>query len=160
MAYTKRQFINAAFDEIGLASYVFDLQPDALESALKKLDAMMAEWNGLGLRLSYPLPSNPDSSSLDENSTVPDFANSAVISNLAIRIAPSFGKIASDETKRTALSSLQVVYSRFSTPSERRFPNTLPVGSGNKPWVAGNDNYFPRPSNEVAVGNDSDLELY
>ena len=160
MAYTKRQFINAAFDELGLASYVFDLQPEALESALKKLDAMMAEWNGSGLRLSYPLPSNPDNSSLDENSTVPDFANSAVISNLAIRIAPSFGKVASDETKRVALSSLQVVYNRFSTPPERQFPNTLPVGAGNKPWVAGSDVFFPTPEDKLSDQTNDNITFY
>jgi hypothetical protein len=54
MGYTKRQFISAAFEEIGLASYVFDLQPEQLQSALRRLDAMMADWNAKGIRLGYP----------------------------------------------------------------------------------------------------------
>ena len=45
MGYSKRQFVEAAFAEVGLASYVFDLQPQDLEQALRRLDAMMAEWN-------------------------------------------------------------------------------------------------------------------
>ena len=59
MAYTKRQFVEAALTEIGLASYVFDLQPEQLEYARRRLDAMMADLNGKGLRLSYPIPSSP-----------------------------------------------------------------------------------------------------
>ena len=35
MGYSKRQFVAAAFEEIGLASYVFDLQPEQLQSALR-----------------------------------------------------------------------------------------------------------------------------
>jgi hypothetical protein len=56
MSYTKRQFVTAAFEEIGLASYVFDLTNDELTSACKRLDAMMADWNAKGIRLSYPIP--------------------------------------------------------------------------------------------------------
>ena len=57
MSWTKRQFINAALEEIGLASYVFDIQPEELESALRRLDAMMADWNAKGIRIGYPLSS-------------------------------------------------------------------------------------------------------
>lgn len=51
MAYTKRDIVAMAFEEIGLAGYVFDLQPQQLEGALRRLDSMMATWNGKGLRL-------------------------------------------------------------------------------------------------------------
>ena len=40
MGWTKRQFVTQAFEEIGLASYVFDLTPEQLQSALRRLDAM------------------------------------------------------------------------------------------------------------------------
>ena len=48
MGWTKRQFVAQAFEEIGLASYVFDLTPEQLQSALRRLDTMMAAWNALG----------------------------------------------------------------------------------------------------------------
>jgi len=51
MAYTKRDIVNRAFEEIGLAAYVYDLAPQQLEGALQRLDAMMATWNGKGIRL-------------------------------------------------------------------------------------------------------------
>lgn len=74
MGYSKRQFVAAAFEEIGLASYVFDLQPEQLQSALRRLDAMIADWNGKGIRLGYPLPGSPQYSDLDEPSEVPDLS--------------------------------------------------------------------------------------
>jgi len=65
MGYSKRQFVEAAFEEVGLAAYVFDLQPQQLESALRRLDAMMAEWNAKGIRLGYPLPGSPQNSDIN-----------------------------------------------------------------------------------------------
>ena len=71
MGYTKRQFVTSAFEEIGLADYVFDLQPEQLEAALRRLDSMMAEWNAMGIRLGYSMPSSPQDSDLDEQTNVP-----------------------------------------------------------------------------------------
>ena len=45
MGYTKRQYIEAALTEIGLADYVFNSTPQDLQTALRRLDGMMAEWN-------------------------------------------------------------------------------------------------------------------
>lgn len=64
MPYSKRQFVIAAFEEAGLASYVYDLTPDQLNSALQRLDAMIAYWNGRGVRVSYPLPGSPEIATL------------------------------------------------------------------------------------------------
>jgi len=106
MAYTKRDIVNQAFEEIGLASYVFDLQPQQLESALRRLDNMMATWNGKGIRLGYPLPSSPADSDLDQVTGVPDSALEAMATNLAVRIAPMFGKTVSPDTKTIAKKGL------------------------------------------------------
>ena len=82
MGWTKRQFVTQAFEEIGLASYVFDLTPEQLQSALRRLDTMIAAWNALGIRLGYPLPSSPQDSDLDEPTLVPDWANEAIITSI------------------------------------------------------------------------------
>ena len=102
MSFTKRQFVEAAFEEIGLAAYVFDLSPQQMESAVRRLDTMIAEWNAKGIRLAYPLPSSPQDSDIDAETTVPDSANEAIICNLGIRLAPSYGKQVMPETKVTA----------------------------------------------------------
>ncbi len=158
MGYSKRQFVTAAFEEIGLASYVFDLQPDQLQSAMRRLDAMMADWNGKGIRLGYPLPSSPQDSDLDEPSSVPDSANDAIITNLAIRLAPSYGKAVSPDTKGTARNSYNTILSRATMPTEQQMPGTMPSGAGNKPWRIDNPFLTP-PVDPVTAGPDGPLEI-
>lgn len=51
MSWTKRQFMTAAFEEIGLAAYVYDLTPEQMQSAVKRMDAMIAGWNSNGVRI-------------------------------------------------------------------------------------------------------------
>lgn len=157
MGYTKRQFVTAAFEEIGLADYVFDLTPEQLQSALRRLDAMMAEWNAKGLRLAYPLPSSPQDSDLDDETFVPDSAYEAVITNLAVRIAPGYGKVVSADTKMIAKDGLNTLMQRATFPLEQQLPSTMPSGAGNKPWWYDNP-FLQQPVNPVDAGPDGPLE--
>lgn len=158
MSWTKRQFVLQAFEAIGYANYVFDLQAEQLQSALYKLDSMMAMWNGRGIRLGYPLPSSPTDSDLDKETAVPDSANEAIWSNLAIRIAPSVGKTASAELKATARESYDLLLSIAARPNEMQFPDTLPMGQGNKPWRTTGE-FAPTPDDPLLAGGDSELEF-
>lgn len=157
MGYTKRQFVSAALEEIGLASYVFDLQPEQLQSALRRLDAMMADWNGKGIRLGYPLPSSPQDSDLDEETLVPDSAYEAIICSLGIRLAPSYGKQVMVETKTTAKQGYDVLLQRATYPLEQQLPATMPAGAGNKTWRLDNP-YVRPPYFPVEAGPDGPLE--
>jgi hypothetical protein len=158
MGYSKRQFVTAAFDEIGLASYVFDLTPEQLQSALRRLDAMMASWNALGIRLGYPLPSSPQFSDLDAQSEVPDSANEAIITNLAIKLAPSYGKQVMPDTKATAKETYNTLLSRAAMPMEQQMPGTMPSGAGNKPWRVYDDPFLRQPYDPVLAGQDGPIE--
>jgi len=159
MGYSKRQFVAAAFEEIGLASYVFDLQPEQLQSAMRRLDAMMADWNGKGIRLGYPLPGSPQDSDLDEPTLVPDSANQAIITNLAIRIAPGYGKVLMPETKAVAKDSYNTLLQRAAMPPEQQLPATMPAGAGNKPWRVYDNPFIRPPVNPVDVGPDGPLQF-
>jgi len=158
MGYSKRQFVEAAFEELGLASYIFDLSPERLNSALLRLDSMMAFWNGKGLRLSYPLPGSPENSDIDAESSVPDFANDAIILNLAIRLGPSMGKSVPSETKASAKQAFDTIVMRFAHPLEMALPNTMPAGAGTKSWRR--DNAFLYPvAPTIDAGSDGPIEF-
>jgi hypothetical protein len=159
MGYSKQQFVTAAFEEIGMASYVFDLAPQDLQTALRRLDAMMAEWNAKGIRLAYPLPGSPQDASLTEPSNVPDSANEAIITNLAMRLSPSFGKIPSPVTLSTAKAGYNTLLSRAAMPGEQQLPGTMPAGAGWKTWRWGRGPFVDAPKDPVAVGGDSKLTL-
>ena len=158
MSYTKRQFVEAAFEEIGLAAYTFDLSPQQIEAAMRRLDAMMAEWNAKGIRLSYPLPSSPQDSDLDAETTVPDSANEAIITNLGIRIAPSYGKQVMNETKVAAKMAYNTLLARATMPMEQQFPAAMPSGAGNKPWRVYDDPFLRPPYFPVDSGPEGPLE--
>jgi hypothetical protein len=160
MGYSKRQFVAAAFEEIGLASYAFDLQPQQFESALRRLDAMMASWNALGIRLGYPLPSSPQFSDIDAESEVPDSANEAIITNLAIKLAPGYGKQVMPETKATAKETYNTLLSRAAVPMEQQLPSTMPSGAGNKPWRVYDDPFLRPPVDPVLAGQDGPIQFY
>lgn len=159
MSYTRRQFVEAAFEECGMAAYTFDLTPQMLESACRRLDAMMATWNARGIRVGFPLPLSPENTDLDLETGVPDSANQAIITNLAVTIAPSFGKQASVHTMAAAKNSYDTLLALSAVPPEYQFPRTLPAGAGNRPWRY-NDPFMPAPVDPIQTGPDGSLELY
>ena len=160
MAYTKRDIVEQAFEEIGLASYVFDLQPQQLDSALRRLDAMMATWNAKGIRLGYPLPSSPADSDLDQDTGVPDNAIEAMVLNLAVRVAPGFGKTVSPDTKGNAKRAYNELLANSAMPLEMQLGNeTIPSGAGNKGWRYYNNPFLRAPQDPLQVGSDGILDL-
>lgn len=158
MGYTKRQFLDAAFTEIGMANYVFDLQAEDLQTARRRLDSMMAEWNGRGVRLGYPIPASPDDDDLDDATGVPDSAIEAIITNFGIRIAPSYGKSVSPDTKTTAKNAYNMLLARATFPCQMQLPAGMPGGAGRKPCYT-YDEFLSTPHDTLDAGNDSAIEF-
>ena len=158
MGWTKRQFVEQAFEEIGLASYTFDLSPAQLESAMRRMDTMMATWNAKGIRLGYPIPSSPENSDLDQETNVPDSANEAIYLNLGIRLAPGYGKTVSPDTKVSARAAYEAILSKAAMPVEQQLPSTLPAGAGNKPWRYDNP-YLQDPVDPLLAGEDGEIQF-
>ena len=159
MSWTKRQFVVQAFEEIGYASYVYDLEPEQLESAVQRLDSMMATWNANGLRLSYPMPSSPELSDLDAETNVPDAANEAIYLNLALKIAPTVGKTPSPETIKSARAAYtDLLAVKLDLPLEMQMPSTMPVGAGNRRRRTSNP-FFDTPVDPLAASRGDELEF-
>lgn len=160
MPWTKRQFIEAAYTELGLADYVFDLQPQELQSSLRRLDTMMADWYERGILLGYPLPLTPGESDLDTPTGVPDRANEAIIVNLAIKLAPSYGKQVMPQTMTGAREALNTLLVRAARPGVMQMPSQTPAGAGNK-YLGQFWGPFLRPpqADEVLVEYGGEIEL-
>ena len=131
MGYTKRQIVDAALTEIGLGEYSFDIAPEQKQEALRRLDSMLAEWDGRNIRIFYPIPGNPEDSDIEQKIGVPAYAWEALITNLAIRIAPSYGKTVSPNTMTTARHALNTLMARSATPPEMQLAS-IPSGAGHK----------------------------
>jgi hypothetical protein len=160
MGWTKRQFIQMAFEEIGLAAYVFDLTPEQLNSAMLRMDAMVGSWTANGVRIGYPLPNSPESADLDEQTNVPDFANEAIYLNLAVRLAPSYGKQVSPATAVNADMAYSNVANQVAIPTpERQLPQTMARGQGTKPWRNFNNPFVYAPQPTLGAGSDGAIDL-
>lgn len=140
MGWTKLELVESALEEIGLASYNFDLQPELKESARRRMDVMVAEWMERGLQLSYNL-----GGSINEDSGLALVHTRPVYLQLAMALAPGLGKTPSDETKRAASSSMDTLWIDAAQPIERRPPRDLPRGEGQKPWRTIYYPYMPPP---------------
>lgn len=156
MGYSKREIILAAFEEIGIASYVFDLQAEQIQSALRKLDSMMAMWESKGIRVGYAAVSTPDHSDMDSQSGLPSKAIEAVTLNLAIRLAPSFGKAVPMEIHKGAKQAYVALLSASASPVESVLPHTLPLGAGAKTWYGG---YITPAADSIDLQDDSVLDF-
>lgn len=159
MSYTKRELIAEALAELGLGAD-FDISPDEQQAALRKLDAMMAVWDGKGIRLGYPLPAAPADSELDQDSNIPDSAIEPVALNLAMRLAPSYGKTVSVDTRRAASEGMDRLLIAAAQPLPPQQPNTMPRGAGNKPWRPLSSPFFPKPTSDpMQVTSGGDLNI-
>lgn len=154
MGYSRRQFIDAAFAELGLAEYTFDMQPEQYQDAARRLDSMLLDWNGRGLRLGPNIAASAAGADLDTDMGLPDIANEAVITGLALKIAPSFGKTPSPDTRAAARFGLNTLFARFASPVPMRYQGGLPLGAGNKPWRVGNPFVIPE-AEPLTAGPDS-----
>ncbi len=154
---TKRQLVTDAFAEIGLADYVFDIPTEQLQFGLRKLDAMMADWNGMGLRLGYAIPGDTGGGDLDTDAGVPDRAWQAIVANLAVRIAPSMGKQLMPETKAAADRGLTMLLGKV-LPPEQQY-GRIPAGAGNKTWRSQLDPFLVPDTPALEAGPDGNVEF-
>lgn len=159
MGWTKRQYVEQAFTEIGLAGYIFDLTPEELQTALRQLDSMMAAWNAKGIRLGWPMPSSPQNSDLDDATNITDAANEAIYCGLAVRIAPTFGKTVGGQTQFFAKQAYDQLLAIAAAPLEKQFPQTLPSGAGNKPWRNNDSPFVNPPVDPLLSGPDGVIEF-
>lgn len=133
MSWTKRQIIEQAYEELGLAAMFYDLQPEQLESARRKMDTLVAGWSSKNIQIGYPLPSEANSSDLDQETNVPDYAVEALYLNLAIKIAPSHGKAVTPETKQQADQTYRnILRIALRNPPQMKYACSLPSGAGHK----------------------------
>lgn len=160
MTWTKQQFIDAALDEIGIASYTYDISTDQYTAALRRLDSMMATWNAKGIRLGYPIPASPEDSNLTDESGVPDNANEAIILNLAVRLAPSYGKTPSPDTKSGARAAYKAMIIRNVEMIQKQLPESMPSGAGHKSYTGTYEEFLRKPSDGLDTGPDGEFEFY
>lgn len=158
MAQTKRFFVKKAFEELGLAAYIYSLGPEEWDSALATMNAMVAEWDGKGARVGgWIMSSDPDGDDLDTKVQVPDANWRCIWLNLALAIAPSVGKSPEGPTIALAKQAYDDLCMKGYVIPEMKRPATMPLGAGwkqtpkNQQWYVEQERLFS--------GTDGQLKL-
>lgn len=158
--WTKRELVNQAYGELALQGYEFDITPEEVVLAIKRMDSMVAMWGKYGIRIGYALPTSPGDSDPDQDSGIPDTAAEAVYLNLAIRLAGGQGKTLSPSTMMTARQAYDTLLFDAAQPIEQQFRPNLPRGAGNKPWRVIDNPFLPTVDNApLGVSSGGNLEI-
>lgn len=131
---TKRQILEMMFEECGLSGYTFDATNEEKSSALRRLDVLMAEWRTNSLDLNYNAPVQIGKSDENEESGIPDDALNAVVTSLALRVAPGIGKTMSTESKVALQQAMNAARARYAPKVDRVLAQGTPRGAGMKPY--------------------------
>jgi hypothetical protein len=143
--WSKRSLIDEALQELALGSG-FDITPEEQQTALRRLDTMMATWEAKGIRVGYAFPASPDDSDIDAASGLPDAAVETVYLNLAKRLAPGYGKQLQAATLTAAREGYTTLLRAAAQPQEQQMPNTMPLGAGNRQWGFDLNPFYPTPN--------------
>ena len=151
MGWTKQQLIDMAFEEAGLSSGAFPISPEMYQTALMRLDSMMALWSIQGVRPGpYPLATDPSGSNLDDDSNLPDWANMAVYTKLGIMIATRRNKPVTAQLLSDADTSWNAMLVQLKKDNVMEFPTHTLAGAGARRWGYGRV-FLPRGRSGIAL---------
>lgn len=150
---TKGDLVNAALRKLGIASdaTLTDVEPQSVIDGVDDLEVMMADWyqDGSGIITGYRFA--PDDTPVDagDEHGLSNSEISAVTHNLALRIAPDYGVTPTQKLMTTArYGKEQLVRKSAMSRAKKanvpgsRYPNRMPVGSGNRGLTLAGQNYF------------------
>lgn len=135
---TKLDIVKSALGEIGLATYVFDATPEELQDLMNRLNRIAAMWDGLGIRTGYNFGAD-----INAESGLPDTVVLSFEMNLAVSIAPTFGKVLSTETKRAAKLAYSAMLTTLASIPRVPLNPRMPIGTGAKLDVMDNQYFIP-----------------
>ena len=145
MAEFAGDIIKSALQEILVQASEAPLEPDEIQDALTYMNRFMTQIAAQGTNLGYTKVTSPT-----DPITIPDGALNGLVFELAIRLAPQFGKQVSPDLRQNAKDGRDAMRRIAVFVRSSKFPGTLPVGSGNECAEATylDDRFFPHQKEE------------
>ena len=139
---TATDLITDAYIELVVHSEVKPVSSFAIEFGRRKFQAMLQEWISDDMDFGFSA-----TEFVSDETSIPLDMETAITTNLAIRLAPSVGKVASQTLLSNAAISLQTVKDQYQSKeaADRIVSGTMPLGAGNtrgiKPPVFANSDF-------------------
>lgn len=146
---TKGDIVRAALRRLGVASdaTLTDVEPQSMQDAVEDLESMMAEWyqNGKGIVTGYAFADADNPPADGQPHGMRTSSVSAVMHNLAVRIAPDYGLDPSAKVVTTARYGKEQLYKITALSRAKRapYPSRMPTGSGNSFANLNEWHYYP-----------------
>lgn len=136
----KRDLIQMAYEECGQAGYEFEIEPEEYAYALRRLDALMAQWQARGIDLGYAFPDTGPASAQEE-SGIPASATNTVALALAMSLAPGIGKTMPQEARARLAQGMALLPRQ--APQPMQLGRQTICGAGNRWGIGWRDPFFP-----------------
>lgn len=158
---TKGGIVNDAYSRLRISGLTVNPTPEDMEVALTRFENMMATLEARDIRLNFRFEELPDPST-EHGVKTAHFDMMAT--NLAVRLAPDFGKPVSPELAAAARAAMSDTHSITAASNAREtiYPRRQPIGSGNRRnfrYLRFNRPQDPAPlySNVLIKGNVNDF---
>jgi len=122
---TKIELLNDCFNELRINGITTQPEGEDIRLGLERLEDFMSE---LTFSLGYVFEAIPLPNSY---SGIPRYANFAIASNMALRLAPAYGK-APESLIRQASASMSALQNKVCRPRRVNYPSRQPLGMGNR----------------------------
>ncbi len=151
---TKGDIANRALECLRISGLTSKASPSDTRLALQAMEAMMLSWTNKGLNLSWiksPYFTDPDP---QEDSGISDASYEAVYVNLAVRLAPEFGKT----PNQLDAMAKELYAGLFDTTLPVQQNNEyMPLGSGNRRGVYAT--VYQSSSETIDIENDGNITI-
>jgi len=137
---TKGALVIRALGKLGIANYIFNTEAEEEISALRQMDSLASDWQSKLEDFGYSQPATRGASNPEDASGINAADEDAFISNLAVQIAPDYGKTPSPFLLKRAAETRSTLFCRYAREVEIPLSEKMPVGAGNRFWFR---NRFP-----------------
>ena len=130
---TALQIVNGTAEKLGVKTAEIPLEAVDYQLILTELNDMLSEWADSGIT-----PTFTEVSRATDIVNINRDAVGAVKINLAVRMAPAFGRAVTPALANSANTSYNRLLASVVYIGEVAYPDTLPLGSGNERCVRDN----------------------
>lgn len=126
---TVHDVVKRALRRIQVINPVQSVSAADMQTGIEALNEMLTTWESFPLALGWQNVSDPD-----EEMPIPPEAEGAVVSNLAMTLAPEYGVEPSAVLIALASNGLMVLRRQYFAANPLDTNVMLPLGSGNRGW--------------------------
>ena len=132
---TAAELITDSLGELLVSASEQSVQPEEMQAGIRYLNRMMSELAVQGMSLGFTIIVNPA-----DVVTVPDGVQGAVVSLLALKLAPQYDAPITGSLIQAAKDGKNAILNLTISRKSTQMPSTMPVGSGNEGYLNGNLN--------------------